>query len=77
MDLRELRKIIIFTEGGLVTEVMTNFPALYRIIDYDVEGLEPGDVITTPHGDKAYRSPTGVTTVDEDATLEFFACGKE
>lgn len=59
--------IVVELDGGLVEGVVADRPAIVRIVDYDVEGADPDDLVMVPrdHGDPVPASVSG-WTVESD-----------
>jgi hypothetical protein len=52
-------KVVVFIEGGLVQEVISDSPVNFAVVDYDIEGADDDDIADIPQGDgttaEAYR----------------------
>ena len=65
-------KIIVFVEGGIVQTVMTDEEAEVMVVDYDVDGVDLGE-IRVVNGDEACVYVGEVHEVNADRVGEIFA----
>lgn len=68
-------KLVIFMEGGLVTEIMSaGVPVDVVVVDYDTEGADEHRIAVVPTSSpsEAYVTPRGLAEIDGPLVLDIF-----
>jgi hypothetical protein len=68
-----MKKVVVIIEGGVVQSVIVNDENIdVVVIDYDVDGCDQDDIVTTHNGDDAYVHSGFPKDVDPDSVDKFF-----
>lgn len=65
-------RVIIFVEGGVVHDIMSDSPIEIRVVDYDVEGSDDYQTIKLSEGPETHDVRLSKYSLKGEEDLDFF-----
>ena len=65
-------RVVIFIEGGVIHDIMSDSPIEIRVVDYDIEGSDDYTTIKLPEGSEKHEVRLSKYSLKGEENLNFF-----